>query len=124
MVAKLGPVKGGPETAAAFDQLAGDVRDMPAVHGKVAEGRLAGVASRTPVLTGQLRGSWEAAGTARAGSIMSPLAYAATIEGGSVRGVVAVGMVARTLEAEAGKVADEYDAAILELARRRGFAIE
>ena len=117
-------VKGGPETAAAFDKLGDDVADLSATHEKVARARLGGVARLTPVRSGDLRGSWDAASSATAGSITSPLAYAATIEGGSeLRGVSAVRMIARTLEAEQAQLAEEYRTAILERALARGFRI-
>jgi len=118
-------VTGGPETAAAFDKLGEDVADLSSTHERVARARLGGVARLTPVRTGALVGSWDAAGSPSAGSISSPLAYAATIEGGSdLRGISATRMIARTLEAEQQQLAEEYRLAILERARARGFRLE
>ena len=117
-------VTGGPETAAAFDKLGEDVADLSSTHERVARARLGGVARLTPVKSGELRGSWDAAGSASAGSITSPLAYAATIEGGSDRGVSAVRMVARTLEAEQAELLEEYRVSILDRARARGFRVD
>jgi hypothetical protein len=125
VVATVGPVEGVDETAAAFDKLRDDVRDMPATHDKIARARLGSVARLTPVRTGELRGSWDTEPTSSGSSIVSPLAYAPVIEYGSAaRGISAVGMVQRTLEADATKIADEYAASILEAGRRRGFPIE
>jgi hypothetical protein len=124
MVAKLGPVEGVDETAAAFDKLRDDVRDMPATHDKIARARLGSVARLTPVRTGALAGSWDTEPTKGGSSIVSPLAYAAVIEYGSAsRGISAVRMVQRALEADAQKVADEYGAAILDAGKRRGFPV-
>ena len=125
MVVKVEPVKGAAETAAAFDLLRGDVDDMPATHDKVARARLGQVASRTPVRTGALAGSWDTEPIDHGSAIISPLAYAAVIEYGSAaRGISAVAMVQRTLEAESQAIADEYAAAILEAGKRRGFPVE
>lgn len=117
-------VSGGPETARAFDKLADDLGDLSAVNERVARGRIPGVATLTPVRTGALRGSWDAQGNPDSGSILSPLPYAATIESGSeARRIEPVAMVRRTLEAQAAAAAEEYRAAVLELARKRGFRI-
>jgi hypothetical protein len=124
VAARAPVVTGGPETAAAFDKLRDDVRDLSATHEKVARARLGSVARLTPVRSGALRDSWDAAGSATAGSIMSPLAYAAAQEYGSDRrGISAVRMIARTLEADQVALLEEYDAAILERARARGFRL-
>jgi hypothetical protein len=118
-------ITGGPETAAAFDKLGDDVHDLSATHEKVARARLGQVAALTPVRTGALRSSWGAAGTPSAGSITSPLAYAAVIEYGSeARGISAVAMISRTLEAEQLALLEEYRTAILERATARGFRLE
>jgi hypothetical protein len=125
VVATVGQVEGAAETAAAFDKLRDDVRAMPATHEKIARARIPGVASLTPVRTGELRGSWDTAPTPSGSSIVSPLARAAVFEYGSAaRGISAVRMVQRTLEAEGQKMSDEYAAAILEAGKRRGFPIE
>jgi hypothetical protein len=125
VVATVGPVEGVEETAAAFDGLASDVRDMPATHDKVARARLGAVARLTPVRTGALQGAWDTESNAKGSAIISPLAYAAVIEYGSaIRGISAVHMVQRALEADAQKVSDEYGTAILEAGKRRGFPIE
>lgn len=44
--------------------------------------------------------------------------------GSAARGISAVAMVQRTLEAESQAIADEYAAAILEAGKRRGFPVE
>lgn len=125
MVAKVGQVEGAAETAAAFDKLRDDVRSMPDVHDKIARARIPGVASRTPVRTGALAGSWDTEPSSGGSAIVSPLAYAAVIEyGSSSRGISAVAMVQRTLEAESQAIADEYGTAILEAGKRRGFPVE
>lgn len=117
-------VRGGPETAHAFDGLRDDVANLEATHHKVAQARLAGVARRTPVRTGELAGSWAAEGSTTGGSIVSPLAYAPVIEYGSAeRGITAARMVRDTLEAETGELLEEYRAGILEAAKRRGFRV-
>jgi hypothetical protein len=118
-------VTGGPETAAAFDKLRDDVADLSSTYEKVARARLGSVAKLTPVRTGELRDSWDATGSPSSGSITSDRDYAATIEYGSeLRGISAVRMVSRTLEAEQVQLAEELDAAILERAKARGFRIE
>ena len=113
VVAKLGPVRGGAETGAAFDALRSDVQDLTPLHAQVARARLSAIMGLTPVLTGDLRSSFDAEGERNRGTITSPLAYAATIEGGSVRGVVGVHMVARTLEAEADQISRELGEGII-----------
>jgi hypothetical protein len=121
MPAKL-KVSGGPETAAAFDKLASDIADMSATHERVARARLGGVAKRTPVLTGALASSWDAEGHPDSGSILTPLPYGAVIEWGSVRrNITPAAMVARTLEADQAAMVAEYEAAIADMARKRGF---
>jgi hypothetical protein len=118
-------VTGGPETAAAFDKLRDDVADLSSTHEKVARARLGSVAKLTPVRTGALRDSWDATGSPSSGSITSDRDYAATIEYGSeLRGISAVRMVSRTLEAEQVQLAAELEAGILERAKARGFRIE
>lgn len=116
-------ITGGPETARAFDQLAEDVSNLGPTHHKIATARLGGVRSRSPVRTGALAGSWSASSDSSGGSITSDVSYAPVLEYGSIRGVSAVAMVARTLEAEQTELLEEYQAAILERARARGFRV-
>jgi hypothetical protein len=124
VVAKLGPIEGVPETQAAFDKLREDVRAMPDTHEKIARARLGSVARLTPVRTGALAGSWDTEPIAGGSAIISPLAYAAVIEYGSAdRGISAVRMIARTLEADQRAMGDEYGAAILARAKARGFRV-
>jgi hypothetical protein len=125
MVAKGVRVTGGAETAAAFDKLAADVADMTATHERIARARLGGVARRTPVLSGALANSWDARGSASAGTILSPLPYAGPIEGGWIRRNIApAAMIARTLEAETDAIVAEYETSIADMARKRGFPRE
>lgn len=117
-------VTGGPETAHAFDQLRGDIADLSGAHDKVARARLPGVARRTPVRTGELRGSWETSSAPDSGSILSPLPYAGPVEYGvPARGIVGAAMIARTLEEESAAIAAEYEAAIRDRAKARGFRV-
>lgn len=117
-------VTGGAETGRAFDQLASDVVEMPDTHERIARARLSGVRSLTPVRSGALIGSWDASGKPGIGSILSPLAYAPSVEYGvQARGIPPVGMVRRTLEAESAAIVAEYEAAIRDRGRRRGFRV-
>jgi hypothetical protein len=118
-------VTGGAETARAFDQLADDVANMGPVHERIARARLPGVARRTPRRTGALAGSWYPSGDKSGGGILSPLDYAGVIEYGAPgRSIAPVGMIAATLEAEADQIAAEYEEAIRERAKARGFRVE
>lgn len=118
-------IKGGPETARAFDQLSDDVRDLAPEYARVIAARLPGVRSRTPVATGELAASWDTSAESTGGSILSPLAHAGVHEWGSAaRGITASAMVRQTLEAEAQQLADELEAGILERAEKRGFRID
>lgn len=116
-------VTGGAETARAFDQLADDIAKMSDVHERIARGRIPGIAGRTPVRTGELRGSWEAEGSPQGGSILSPLAYAVPINFGT-RVLAPVAMIEKTFEAEAKSIEKEYEEAIKEAAKRRGFRVD
>jgi hypothetical protein len=119
-----GTVSGGPATVRAFDQLAQDVANLGPQHERIARARLSGVAARTPVRSGQLAGSWDATATDTGGAIVSPLDYAGVIEyGSSDRGITAAAMVARTLEADTAAILAEYEQAIRDRAKARGFRV-
>jgi hypothetical protein len=122
--AKNVTVHGVRETEQAFNKLQQDIDDMTAVHEAVMRNRLPGVRELTPVLSGALRDSWEALGSPDSGSILSPLPYAPPVEYGvPSRGVAPVGMVNRTLVAQAKQMDKEYEQAINELAKKRGFKV-
>lgn len=118
-------VTGGAETARAMNQLGDDVTNMGPVHERIARARLPGVARRTPRRTGALASSWDARGDPSGGGILSPLDYAGVLESGAPgRGIAPVAMVAATLEAETAQIAAEYETAIRERAKARGFRVE
>jgi hypothetical protein len=115
-------VSGGPETIAAFEGLRQDIASMPDAHDAVARARIPGVRSRTPVRSGDLASSWDAAGDSHGGAITSRLVYAGPIEYGWLEhNIAAQRMVRDTLEAEQKDVADGYGVEIEKRAKQRGF---
>jgi len=118
-------VSGAAETQAAFDALARDVEDLAETHRRAVELLIPGIGRRSPRRTGALAASWRAEATKIAGGVVSGVAYAGPIEYGvPSRGIPGARMVADTIAEQTDAVVAEYDTALTDRGRRRGFATD
>lgn len=119
------PVEGRSEVVAGFERLRSSLGDMTETHRRVLGPLIADVAARTPILSGELAGSWRLEAAKDAGSIESGLVYAGPIEfGSSSRGIEAHGMVRDTLSSNESAINEGYARAIADEARSIGFEVE
>lgn len=118
-------VSGVKEVQAALKRLEASAEDLKAVHTTVVAGILPGVASRTPIRSGALAGSWTAGATKTRGRVLSAKPYAGPIEWGwEAHGIEPAHMVRATIEAEQGEIVAKYEDAIAKLGSRAGFDTE
>jgi hypothetical protein len=116
-------ITGEQEVKAAMDSFARRAGDLTATHRLIASQLISGVASRTPVLTGTLRGSWRALGSPAAADITSDVSYAGPVEYGVPGRSLPVGMVAATIAASEAEILATYDRELARIAREEGFEL-
>jgi hypothetical protein len=113
-------IGGQREVSAAFDALAKDVADLSEAHKRVAALIVPGAGRRSPRRTGALAASWRAEASKIAAGVVSGVPYAGPVEYGA-RGIPGARMVADTVAEQADAIVEEYDKAITERGKRRGF---
>jgi hypothetical protein len=113
-------VRGESEVRAAFDALGRDVADLTETHRRAAELLVPGVSRRSPRRTGALAASWRAQATKVAGAVVSGVEYAGPVEYGA-HGLPGAGMVAETIAEQSDALVAEYDQALTDRGKRRGF---
>lgn len=117
-------VSGVEEVQRALRTLEASTADLKAVHTTVVASILPGVASRTPVRSGALAGSWTAGATKTRGRVLSSRRYAGPIEyGWPEHGIEPARMVRETIAAEQGEIVGKYETAFEDLGRRSGLEV-
>jgi hypothetical protein len=100
----------------ALGELAGEVAAMPETWAAVGDELLPAVRQRTPVRTGDLRDSWDAAGEPGKATISSDLPYAGVIESREHP-------VADAIDASERVVVDVLEREVAKAARSIGFEV-
>jgi len=104
------------ELEAALDKIAEETAAMPETWAAVGEGLLPGVRQRTPVRSGRLAASWEAAGEPGRATISSSEPYAGTVEFYNAP-------IADTLAASERLIVDTLEDELAKVARSIGFEV-
>lgn len=104
------------ELEAALSKLAAETAAMPETWAAVGEQLLPGVRQRTPVKSGSLAASWEAAGEPGKATISSELPYAGTVEFHN-------SPIADTIAASEADVREVLERELAKVARSIGFEV-
>ena len=119
MVAPAIRVEGGPELRRSLKQLGVDLRDLSALHKKIAADVCQVVEGTAPRTTGRLAGSFRPSGTRTMARARSSLVYAPVIEYGWPRhNIEGQKYAERALASSAPKVKQEYSQGIDKLLRK------